>query len=79
MKKLLALLSCSALCILPVFASGDSSSAQTIPTVGDSGFTLVDALAILLAAAILCGVVVLFYRVLRPKPKGDRPPRLKRR
>ena len=74
---LLRALSCAvlALFILPVFAEG--SSAVTDST----GSPLVDALALLLAAAILCGVIFLFYRVLRPKSEGDQPQnrRLKRR
>lgn len=77
---LLRALSCAvpALFILPVFADGSSTSA---PVADTAGSPLVDALALLLAAAILCGVIFLFYRVLHPKSKDDQPQnrRLKRR
>ena len=71
----------SALFILPVSADGNSSSsaATSTPTVEASGFTLVDALAMVLAAAILCGIIFLFYRVLQPKSQSSDRRRLKRR
>ena len=67
-----------ALFILPVFA--EDSSAST-PVAESAGSMLLDALALLLAAVILCGVVFLFYRVLHPKSEDDTPRdrRLKRR
>lgn len=67
-----------ALFILPVFAEGSFSST---PVAEATSSPLVDILALLLAAVILCGVVLLFYRVLRPKSKEDPPQnrRLKRR
>ena len=70
----------SALFILPAGAEG-SSSAPRVPTVGDGGSILVDILAMVLAAAILCAVVFLFYRVLRPRSKDEQDPsrRLKRK
>lgn len=81
-KRLLPALCCalSALFILPAGAEG-SSSAPQIPTVGDGGSILVDILAMALAAVILCAVVFLFYRVLRPKSKDEKDPsrRLKRK
>ena len=69
---LLRALSCAvpALFILPVFAEGSSAST---PVTDTAGSPLVDALALLLAAAILCGVIFLFYRVLRPKSGDDEP------
>ncbi len=77
---LLRALSCAvpALFILPVFAEGSSAST---PVTDTTGSPLVDALALLLAAVILCGVIFLFYRVLHPKSKEDQPQnrRLKRR
>ena len=77
---LLRAFSCAvpALFILPVFAEGSSAST---PVTDTAGSPLVDALALLLAAAILCGVIFLFYRVLRPKSGDDEPRnrRLKRR
>ena len=81
-KRLLPALCCalSALFILPAGAEG-SSSAPQVPTVGDGGSILVDILAMVLAAAILCAVVFLFYRVLRPKSGDDKEQsrRLKRK
>lgn len=67
-----------ALFILPVFAEGSSAS---VPVVDTASSPLVDALALLLAAAILCGVIFLFYRILHPKSKDDtfQNRRLKRR
>ena len=83
MKKYLAPALCcalSALFILPAGAEGSSSSAPQIPTVGDGSSVLVAILALALAAVILCGVVFLFYRVLRPKSGDDNPSRrLKRK
>lgn len=73
-------LSCAvpALFILPVFADGSSTST---PVADTAGTPLVDALALLLAAAILCGVIFLFYRVLHPKSQEEQSQnhRLKRR
>ena len=70
----------TALFILPASAEGSSSVPQ-VPAVGDGGSVFVDILAMALAAAILCAVIFLFYRVLRPK-SGDNSQsarRLKRR
>lgn len=82
-KRFIPALCCAllALSVLPVRAEGESSSAPQIPTVGDGGSVLVDILALALAAVILCAVVFLFYRVLRPKSGDDaqRSKRLKRR
>ena len=59
----------SALLVLPAAPAVDSGS-----------FGLVDVLAMLLAAAILCGIIFLFYRVLRPRSQGEKQSRrLKRR
>ena len=69
----------STLSILPVCAESDSTSA---PVADTAGSPLVDAAAMLLAAAILCGVIFLFYRVLHPKTNKEEQPqnrRLKRR
>lgn len=71
----------SALLVLPAAATGDASSVPpTAPAVDSGSFGLVDVLAMLLAAAILCGIIFLFYRVLRPRSQGEKQSRrLKRR
>ena len=81
MKKRFAPALCCALLslsVLPARAEG-SSSAPQVPTVGDGGPVYIDILAMVLAAAVLCAVVFLFYKVLRPKSGEEQSKRLKRK